>query len=108
MSMTRNLPDVTDDEILDAALRAHGVDGFDNDDEQSHADIAEALDLYSGIEREDETMLVALRTRLSALEEAGRMEGQGCYGIRLTFEEVAKRLAGNTAEEIAIMLRGSV
>lgn len=95
-----------DDEILDAILRCFGVDGFDSENEDNLFDLAAALHLPFGDEGYSEETVDGLHERIESLLLAGRVVDIGCYSLRLSWTDTARRLVGNSEAEIVALLTG--
>jgi hypothetical protein len=107
----RAVADVTDDEIVDACA-SFGADGFDAEDEDNLATIAAAVGLGSDDEDayHDQIQIEGIEMRLSAMLGGGRLEEQGCYGVRLTWAEWGRRIEAAVgvpcADKVAALLAG--
>jgi hypothetical protein len=106
--MSKTVAGVTDDEILMACAVAHGIDGFDSEEDDSYAYIADVLGLDEGLDEASQDTIDTLRARIEILMSSLRMDGLGCYGARPALTEWPRLLAGKPDNEIVGLLRGTV
>jgi hypothetical protein len=102
--MTKRVADVTDDQIVDA-ICAHGIAGWDSDDDDQMTDLLMAVDA----DEDSNDELISLQERLDTLTTIGaRLREVGCSSFEVAPAEWARRVVGKSEAEIAAILQGNM
>jgi hypothetical protein len=102
----RAVAGLTDDDLIVVTMDLFGVDGFDSEDDANLEAIAEALELDPGEEAVSQATIDGIAADLVRLLASGRMVPRGCFGLRASSAEFAKRLVGKSEAEIIVLLDG--